>query len=576
MTQQLVLWIAKTWLPNRYVIACFVLLCSIRSSINVLPFHFPFFIAQVKAVLFAVEANVAASAMQGTMSKLFFRHLHPLHVPPQNLPFMRMVRLLDLAFFREYKRLIDENVLWLGSRFASTNSDFYQCPERRESYGCIVGNMCSYRYHFRDGRQLFVSRQTLKQGAEKKLSIAKGTLAGLETVVSFKKFDGAKTGAGIGAWMVAEHESKGLLPSYVGYHSTDGASNAVSSINHYELLTEMNNDGVIHHDKVCRFCFYVFPFVHPSISSNVFVFCIIMQCLAHQNNRSAKFAAGTGDFKVCSNSDLRVVLIKAHNIIGRVHRSAHRIKVVRDVQKAKQRLHNVLPIPSVVTRWDSSNLEVASLNRIMGDFNTALILLLDGNDKNLLTGSEGEEIERSVYTFTAQDKSILRQFECGSQPCLLLSKFFQLNEPTCHETLFVTMARIAQMRETSFTMFGDISHSALPDLTKRVRTVVVVSEDHPGGINREGGADEQPMEDCIELFRDLYARDMALWCGIFDSRDESVPKLPHVLAMACLLNPMYGGMFLFLFSFVSSFIIHQPTNIANALLFFHRQVKPTS
>jgi hypothetical protein len=201
-------------------------------------------------VVFAVEANIAAAALQGTMAKLFMKNLHPLHTPPQNLAFMRMVRLLDLAFYREYQRLIDENVLWLGTRFASTNSDFYQCPERREAYGCIVGNMCSYRYQFRDGRNLFVSKQTLKQGVEEKLAISQGILDGMETVVSFKMFDGPKTGAGIGKWMVAEHANKGLLPAYVGYHSTDGASNAVSSVEHYELMTEMNRDGAVYHDKV--------------------------------------------------------------------------------------------------------------------------------------------------------------------------------------------------------------------------------------------------------------------------------------------------------------------------------------
>ena len=189
------------------------------------------------------------------MAKLCFRHLHPLHVPPHNLAFTRMVHLLDLAFYREYQRLIDENVLWLGTRFASTNSDFYQCPERREAYGCIVANMCAYRYHFKDGRRLFVSQQTIKQGVEAKLAITLGKLAAMETVVSFKKFDGPKTGVGIGEWMVAEHANKGLLPAYVGYHATDGASNAVASINHYTLMTEMNRDGAVHHDKVCvLFC----------------------------------------------------------------------------------------------------------------------------------------------------------------------------------------------------------------------------------------------------------------------------------------------------------------------------------
>ena len=459
-----------------------------------------------------MEANIAAMAMQGTMAKLFFTQLHPLHKPPQNIAFMRLVRLLDLAFFREYKRLINENVLWLGSNFASTNSDFYQCPERREAYGCIVANMCAYKYHFRDGRQLFVSQQTLKQGAEAKLAIKKGSLAGLETVNSFKKFDGPKTGIGIANWLVSEHANKGLLPAYVGYHSTDGASNAVSSIHHYDLMTQMNREGAVHHDK----------------------------CMAHQNNRSAKYGSGTGDFKVCANPALRDVLLKAHNLINRVHRSAYRCKVVRDVQKAAKRKTIVLPIPSVVTRWDSSNLEVSSLNRIMGDFNAALNLLINDHDRHVLIDDDGENVDRSEYTFTSQDKNILRQFECGSEPCLLLSKFFQLNQPTVHETLFVTMARLAQMNETSFTMYGDISHTDLPDLRQRTKTVVVVADAHPeSGLDH--GRDEQPLEGCIEVFRQLYARDMAYRVGITDNYAQPVHKLPVVMGMACLLNPLYGG-----------------------------------
>jgi hypothetical protein len=458
-----------------------------------------------------VESNVSAIALQGVASKLFFRDLHPLHVPPQNLPFMRMVRLLDLAFHREYKRLVNENVLWLGSRFASTNSDFYQCPERREAYGCIVANMCSMQYHFKDGQKLFISRQSLNEGVEERLSIAKGTLKCMETILSFKKFEGPKTGVGIGEWLVAEHASKGLLPQYVGYHSTDGASNAVASVFQYSLLTEMNRDSPIHHDK----------------------------CLAHQCNRSAKYASGTGDFKICSNPELRVVLMKAHNIIARVHRSPHRLKVVRDVQKAAKRNAVVLPIPSVVTRWDSANREVASLNRIMGDFNNALNLLIDDADKDSLVDQDGDEVDREVYTFTALDKSILRQFECGSQPCLQLSKFFQLNASTFHETLFVLVARLSQMRETSFQMFGDISHSTLPDLSKRTKTVFVVSANDMG-MGPEG-RDEQPMEDCIETYRQLYSNNMMKRCGLVDDNDNPVFDLPITIAIGCLLNPLYGG-----------------------------------
>jgi hypothetical protein len=464
---------------------------------------------QVKAVLFAVEANIAAVALQGSMAKHFFRTLEPLHVPPQNLPFMRMLRLLDLSFYREYKRLIDDNVIWLGSQFASTNSDFYVCPERKESYGCIVANMYSMKYHFDDGQQLFVSKQTLNEGAKKKLNIAEGSLQGLEAVIAFKRYDGKKDGAGIGAWMRSEHESKGLLPQYVGYHSTDGASNAISSANHYDVLTEMNRDSPIHHDT----------------------------CMAHQNNRSAKYASGTGDFVVCMNEELRDVLQKLHNVIAKVNRSGDRIKVVRDVQRAAERKVCVLPSASVVTRWDSSNMEVASVNRIMGDFNKALGLLIDGADKRFLI-SNGVAVPRENFIFSKDERTILRQYECGSEPCLLLSKFFQLNESTCHETLFVITARIAQMRETSFAMYADISHSDVADLTKRTKTLVVNSPHNILSVDEEN---EKKMEPCILKFRELYSDDLEKRIGLSNGHGQPAVHLPVIIGLAALLNPLYGS-----------------------------------
>jgi hypothetical protein len=251
-----------------------------------------------------------------------------------------------------------------------------------------------------------------------------------------------------------------------------------------------------------------------------FLLLVLIQCLVHQNNRSAKYAAGTGDFRHYSNPVLRDVLMKAHNIIARVHRSEHRIKVVWT--------KTVLPIPSVVTRWDLSNLEVAPLNRIMGDFNTALNLLMDDHDRHLLTNKDGEEVEHMEFIFTLHDKIILRQFGCGTEPCLLLSKFFQLNEPTSHETLFVVVAHLAQMRETSFQMFGDISHAKLPDLSKRTKTVYVVAVNHFGGGNIDTGCDEQPMEECIESFQDLYVEDMSSRCGITDENGDP----PNVLELS--------------------------------------------
>ena len=255
--------------------------------------------------------------------------------------------------------------------------------------------------------------------------------------------------------------------------------------------------------------------------------------------------------------------MKAHTIIARVHRSEYRLKVLRDVQKAKLRIKPHIPTPGVVTRWDSSNREVSSLNRTMGDFNDALNLLIDDHDSSLLTNKDGEEVERSEFTFTIRDKTILRQFECGSEPCLLLSKFFQLNEPTSHETLFVITARLAQMREPSFLMFGDISHNddAL-DLSRRTKTVYVVTANPNAGANVETGRDEQLMEECIESFRDLYVEDMASRCGLFDENGDPQCVLPMVIGVGALMNPMYGGTYFVFFLFCLKYFLCYTTNNA--------------
>jgi hypothetical protein len=378
--------------------------------------------------------------------------------------------------------------------------------------------MFSHEYYFKDDRRLFVCNQTLNKGVRNQLAIKDGVLKGCEVVLSFKRFNGAKTGIGVGTWLYDEHLEKGLKPSYVVYHATDGASNAVASANHYRLLAEMN--GV-----------YESRILHNT-------------CLAHQNNRSAKSASGTGDFKTCSNPVLQDILNKVHQIIARVHWTHHRIKAIRRVQKTANRSSIVMPVPSVVTCWVSSSMEVTSLNRIMGDFNKGLNIILDTTDSKLLEERDGVIRPRSDFAFTPTDRTIFRQFECGSQPCLLLSKFFQLHKPIIHETLFMMVARLTPMRETSFLMYGDILHSPeVLNLTKWTKTIRVVSS-HPGDSQ-----EEQPMDVCIQHSRYLYANAMSWRCGLTESDGTDALRIPHILGVAALLNPMLGGTFSVLFQY---------------------------
>jgi hypothetical protein len=126
----------------------------------------------------------------------------------------------------------------------------------------------------------------------------------LEAVLSFEHFTDAKTSENIAEWLHTSHLRGGLKPDYILCHSTDGASNAVGSAVEYKAITEKMTESAIAH--------YV--------------------CFAHQVNRSAKFASGTGDFKENENETLSDVLRKMHEINGRIFRNEARLKVLFGVQ----------------------------------------------------------------------------------------------------------------------------------------------------------------------------------------------------------------------------------------------------
>ena len=161
-------------------------------------------------------------------------------------------------------------------------------------------------------------------------------------------------------------------------------------------------------------------------------------------------------------------------------------------------------------------------------------------DRHKLTHQDGAVPIPADFTFTPTDKLILRQFECGSEPCLLLSQFYQICDATSHKTLFVTAAYLSLMWDTCFAMYDDISHSDLKDLRTRKKTVYVVSSQHVL-TEEHSGRNMQPMHPCIELFRQLYANDMARRCGLRDDAGLPTSKLPVETSIAALLNPLYGG-----------------------------------
>ena len=434
---------------------------------------------------------------------------------------MRLVRLINKAVCREFHRLVVDNAIWLGENWASSNSDFYFDSTRRESFGCIVSNFMSKRYKFKEGRSLFVSESTLKEGAFKEVHENTFVLDDLEFIVAFEKFSEAKTGEAIGQWMVEAHMAQGLRPNYVFHHSTDAAANAIKSMEEYAERTL--DQRTIPLDQTA--------------------------CTGHAVNSSATKASGTAGLNRNDNEELSTILRKLHRILARIQRSPARQKVLAEVQSRKGRKVIRKPRPGVVTRWNSEHKEVSHTNVYMGDLCEAVTKMLapGGTDHHLVseTDDEGNLVDPSCNFLSVYERLVLRMYECAAEPVLKLSKFTQLNKPTIHEALFNVRARIDECRDHEFTMYFDISNSTLPDLSKRVKSEKVIDDVFFAGEAR--GDTEHEMPACIEQLRDVFADDLELRCKLKYKPDRSEGKvfdmaqLPRDIAMGCLLNPMYGG-----------------------------------
>jgi hypothetical protein len=104
----------------------------------------------------------------------------------------------------------------------------------------------------------------------------------LETVLTFEQFPESKTAVNIAEWLKTSHTKAGLKPEYIMCHATDGASNAVGSSMEFQAMTDATKADSIRH----------------------------YTCYAHQVNRAAKYASGTGDFVQNNNAELGKVTKK--------------------------------------------------------------------------------------------------------------------------------------------------------------------------------------------------------------------------------------------------------------------------
>ena len=173
-----------------------------------------------------------------------------------------------------------------------------------------------------------------------------------------------------------------------------------------------------------------------------------------------------------------------------------------------------------------------------------------GIDRKLLRDkTTGKPVPKETLTFTNKDKMIYRQYECAAEEIASLSRFFQIGGATAHEQIFEQRYLLQQLNLSQFPMYSDFSHTAGVDLGKRVKNEVVLKNSAVDQNNTSMGKPETMLE-CIETFREMFVEDFEQRCGFFVmNKDEGAGELslteteslPPDIAVATLLNPLYGG-----------------------------------
>jgi hypothetical protein len=83
-----------------------------------------------------------------------------------------------------------------------------------------------------------------------------------------------------------------------------------------------------------------------------------------------------------------------------------------------------------MTRWNSDHDKVKATNIFKGDLQKSLVLLVGDKGCNAALLKEkdknGDPIDKMTLMFLPRDQSILRQYECASEPVVLLSKFLSI------------------------------------------------------------------------------------------------------------------------------------------------------
>ncbi len=229
-------------------------------------------------------------------------------------------------------------------------------------------------------------------------------------------------------WIKSSCTESRIINSDFSQLSADGASNAIGSMQEFEILTRTGR-------------------------SNDVDFAV---CYAHQNERSGGKASGTVKFAEVINDKLGDVLKKSHKIQVPISRAPKRMHIYEQIQNKKDHKPLLNPDPANETSWNGCIDETICANLIMADICDTVDALLEpnGDNYNLLTSDEKATNDTSCLSYTEDDKKILWQFEGAATSAKMFSTFLQDKRNAPPYVLFE--ARMAN-QSTSANSFAIVS-----------------------------------------------------------------------------------------------------------------------
>ena len=209
----------------------------------------------------------------------------------------------------------------------SGNIDFWTDSHRREQFGAFMIDLLAHKYDMCNGRSVFMSKKTRESLDDGDfIECDDPELSSLSFPLNFERFTKPKTCKNVKEWMSESLVASKLDKEDFIQLSADGGSNAIGSVQEFEVIGR--EEG----------------------RSNSTDFAV---CFAHQNERSGGYASGTAKFADNPNEQLGEHLKKNHEIQVFVNRAPKRMDEYNGIQTKKKRSPMIGPIIGNETHWSS-------------------------------------------------------------------------------------------------------------------------------------------------------------------------------------------------------------------------------